>query len=114
VLNDDLVVLLPDENLWRMYSTPFWNPTQVVPKQLGAVLTAIYYLIQDESVYAEPMKQGQALAELIANIPIISGNPDHSIGLIERGKEVFRRVPAYRLHFLPDDSFWRVIDNRSG
>jgi hypothetical protein len=109
VLNDDLVALMPQGNTWRMYSTPFWNPTQVKPKSLAAPLTAMYRLIQDNKVYLESFKTGQALAEFMANIPIISSNPTQSECLMERCITLLRQVPAYRLHFLPDDSFWQVI-----
>jgi hypothetical protein len=109
VLNDDLVVLIPRKNIWRMYSTPFWNPTQVEPKPLTAPLAAMYRLVQDKSVFLEPFKPGQALAEVIANIPIISSYPAQSGILMERCMNLLRDVPAYRLHFLPDDSFWQVI-----
>jgi hypothetical protein len=109
VLNDDLVVLMPQGNTWRMYSTPFWNPTQVEPKPLAAPLTAMYRLVQDNKVYLETFKTAQALAELMANIPIISSDPAQSGCLMERCITLLHQVPAYRLHFLPDDSFWHVI-----
>jgi hypothetical protein len=31
ILNDDLVVLLPDAVRWNIHATPFSNPTQVTP-----------------------------------------------------------------------------------
>jgi hypothetical protein len=109
VLNDDLVALIPQENTWRMYSTPFWNPTQVEPKPLAAPLATMYRLVQDKSVFLEPFKPGQALAEFVANIPIIPSNPAQSGILMERCLNLLERVPAHQLHFLPDDSFWRAI-----
>ena len=109
VLNDDLVALRPQENNWMMYSTPFWNPTQIKPKPLAAPLAAMYRLVQDKSVFLESLKPGQALAEIVANIPIVSANPAQSGLLMERCIKLLQYVPASRLHFLPDDSFWRVI-----
>jgi hypothetical protein len=109
VLNDDLVVLMPNGYTWTMYSTPFWNLTQVEPKPLTAPLVAMYRLVQDKSVFLEPLKPGQALAEFVSNIPIISVNSEQSIALMERSMKLLRGVPVYRLHFLPDDSFWQVI-----
>ncbi len=110
VLNDDLVVLLPEGDSWRIYSTPFWNPTQVEPRLLSTILASMYRLVQDTAVFLEPMKSGQALAELQTNIPVITSNPEASIELIDRCKRLLGAIPIYRLHFLPDNSFWRVID----
>ena len=109
VLNDDLVVLVPQENTWQMFSTPFWNPTQIEPIRLAASLSAMYRLIQDKTVFVESQKPSQALAEFISNIPIIASNPAFCEDLMERSITLLRDVPVYRLHFLPDDSFWQVI-----
>lgn len=110
VLNDDLVVLMPMKKGWRMYSTPFWNPTQIEPKPISTPLTAMYRLVQDESVYITPFKPGQALAELMANIPIIASDIKRSKLLLERCVILLQKTPAYELHFLPDNTFWQMIN----
>jgi hypothetical protein len=109
VLNDDLVALESQGNTWRMYSTPFWNPTQVEPKPLVAPLTAMYRLVQDKKVFLEPFEPGQALAEIISNIPVIPTNPAQNSLLMERCLNLLEKVPVHQLHFLPDGSFWQVI-----
>jgi hypothetical protein len=110
VLNDDLVVILPQDHDWMMYATPFWNPTQVVPKPIGAPLSAMYRLVQDKSVFIAPFKPGQALAEIMANIPIISSDTHLGNLLLDRCMILLRDVPTYKLHFLPDNTFWQTID----
>jgi len=115
VLNDDLLLLLPgspdsqDPWVWSAYATPFWNPTQVRPAAAGAPIAGLYRLVQDKKVYLEPISKGQALAELIANFPVIPDDPGRNEGLISRALSLLKAAPAYRLHFLPDDSFWNVI-----
>lgn len=110
VLNDDLVVLKMHEGTWMIYSTPFSNPTQVAPQKQAVNLTAIFNLVQGTTVSITPMKSAQALAELISNIPVISSNPRYSLDLLDRCNSILYLIPAYQLHFLPDDSFWQVID----
>lgn len=109
VINDDLVVLLPQNGEWLVHATPFWNPTQVKPVPAFAPLKGLYRLVQDKKVYLEPIAQGQALAELISNIPVIPDNPFLNTQLFNRGKELLDMIPTYRLHFLPDESFWQVV-----
>lgn len=117
VLNDDLLILLPqssgnqENRNWIASSTPFWNPSQVQPTHRSAPVAGIYRLVQNHDVYLEPMGSGQALAEMISNIPVIPDDPARGIELLKRGTSILRDVPAYRLHFLPDDSFWGVIDS---
>lgn len=116
VLNDDLLILLPrssgkqEDKNWIASSTPFWNPSQVQPTRRSAPVAGIYRLVQSHDVYLEPMGPGQALAEMISNVPVIPDDPARGTELLNRGTSILREVPAYRLHFLPDDTFWDVID----
>ena len=112
ILNDDLVVLLPPHGFggaWSVHATPFWNPTQVRPNQGAAPLAGMFRLVQDKRVFLEKMSLGQAVAELVSNVPVISGDPARSSVLLERCLNLVYTALPYRLHFLPDDSFWNVI-----
>ena len=113
VLNDDLLLLKPagDGPGWSVHATPFWNPSQVAPSSSSsAPLADLFRLVQDRRMYLEPMGRGQALAELVANVPVIPSDPVRLCELLERGRSLINTVPVYHLHFLPDASFWSVID----
>jgi hypothetical protein len=115
ILNDDLVVLLPrggsaePKNSWLAHATPFWNPTQVKPTSESAPVAGLFRLVQDRQVFLEPMGKAQALAEFLSNIPVIPDDPQRNVTLIDRSLRLLDDIPAFRLHFLPDDSFWQVI-----
>lgn len=127
VLNDDLVLLLPEPGGWQAHATPFWNPTQTGPSRgegqplqgieghgegapRSAPIEGLYRLVQAEQVRLESMVPGQALAELVSNVPVIPLDPQSSLELLSTGRRLLGQVPAYRLHFLPDRTFWKVID----
>ncbi len=114
VLNDDLVLLMPKGQRWVVHATPFWNPSQIRPTCRSAPLAAMFRLVQDREVYLEEMGRGEALAELVANVPVIPADPARSHKLLEVGRRLLRQVPIYRLHFLPDASFWRVVESSVG
>jgi hypothetical protein len=61
-------------------------------------------------VFLEPLGAGLALAEIIANVPVLSADPLHSAELLRRGQQLLSAAPAYRLHFLPDPSFWPLVE----
>jgi hypothetical protein len=132
ILNDDLVVLLPEAShpaarqasrpleetgartreadRWAMAATPFSNPTQVSPIGPQTVpLAALYRLVQDRSVFVEPIEPAAAIAEVIASSPVVNADPDRAVGLLARAEHIARQVPVGRLHFLPDSSFWAVV-----
>lgn len=116
VLNDDLLVLMPDaSNGWIAHATPFSSPTQVQPAgPCCAPLAAVLRLVQDTTVVVRPMHAGLALAELLANAPVVSANPAFSAELIARCQQIERAVPVRHLHFLPDPSFWPVVESLVG
>lgn len=110
VLNDDLVLLLPQDSGWQVHATPFWNPSQVHPTRQSAPLAGMYRLVQDKRVFLSKMSSAQALAELVSNVPIIPEDKFRSSELLIRGVKLLEAIPAYQLHFLPDNSFWNVIN----
>ena len=110
VLNDDLVVFLPDADRWLMFATPFSNPTQVMPAgPQSAPLAALYRLVQDRRVFVEPIEPAAAIAEVIASSPVVSADPDRAVTLLARAAQIVGTVYVQRLHFLPEPSFWAVI-----
>lgn len=111
VLNDDLVVLMPSDDDWTMWSTPFSNPTQVQPSGAhSAPLGCLLRLVQAREVWAEPLRPALALAEVVASVPVLSLDATQNARLLAVCGALLRTVPAYRLHFLPDTSFWPVVE----
>ncbi len=106
VLNDDLVVLLPDS---RVYATPFTNPSQVRPNPLCGVLGGLYRLVKDDVVFAQPLRPALALAVLLGCVPVISADPQRAAALVGRVETLLQSVPVYDLHFRRDPSFWAAL-----
>ncbi len=110
VLNDDLIALWPQSGGWVMHATPFSNPTQVAPSAAqSAPLAALYRLVQAPRVFIEPIDQARAVAEIVASSPIVSADLDRAMLLLTRAERLAAAVPVQRLHFLPDDSFWTIV-----
>ncbi len=111
VLNDDLVALRPAGGAWVVYATPFGGGDfRSADGEGRGPLAALLRLVQDQQVSLEPMRPGQALAEVVSNIPIIPANPRMGDAVLARGQAVLAAAPAYRLHFQPAPTFWKVID----
>ncbi len=110
ILNDDLVLLRKGAQGWTLHSTPFTHPGQNKPTPAEIPLTAMFRLVQDSQVFLETLGRGQTLAEVIANIPIMAGKSEFTSALLGLAENLIDETPIYRLHFLPDRSFWAVID----
>jgi hypothetical protein len=114
ILSDDLVLIMPKDNGWHVCSTPFWNQTDPHMPPSENKLIALYRLVKAKSVFLEPLNQGEAVAEMIASIPIITLAPKFINQLITRCLGVYSSTPCYRLHFRRDGTFWKVIDELHG
>jgi hypothetical protein len=110
VLNDDLVVLHPGRKGWCAAATPFWHTGQVPPTPGEAPLALFLRLVQDQRVYLEPLSQAECMAEVLSAIPVVLQNPHRGQAALDRVLDLARQVPSYRLHFLPDASFWKCLD----
>lgn len=111
-LNDDLLLLLPHKNGWQAYGTPFWNPSQTTPSPQHAPITGLFRLVQDKTVQLKKMNTSQAIAELLGNIPVIPLSAQKNAQLLKRLEALLTVIPIYHLHFIPDDSFWKVIQEQ--
>jgi len=110
VLNDDLVALLPSDKCWTVFSTPYWNQYRGKnDRPRWAPLVGLFRLVQDRRVFLEVVSSGEALAELLACVPVIGQSALLSAQLLTICANVLDQIPFYRLHFLPDDSFWNII-----
>ncbi len=110
ILNDDLVYVWKDRANWVIAGTPFTHRDQNPPTASAADLKGMYRLVQDQRVYLEPLHLSQAVAEIIANTPVLPRSPALAPGLVDRSKQLLGDVPLVRLHFLPDRSFWDLIE----
>lgn len=110
-LGDDMVVLRPGAGEWTVHGTPFWNALTTARdgQTRSGRLTGIYKLIQDRDVYLEPMRDAAAAAELVANCPVVNGDPAAVTGLLARCRQLVQAAPVQKLHFRKDPSFWAVI-----
>jgi hypothetical protein len=111
VLNDDLVLLLPGEHTWTVHATPFWNMTQVGPPLPGsAPLGAMLRLVQARHVAVEAISQAHALAEVLSCVPGLVSDTTSSKRMLAIGMRLLQTAHVWRLHFLPDASFWSVVE----
>lgn len=113
LLSDDLVLLWPADGGWWVYATPFGNPDSPMTSPGRAPLRVLLGLVQDREVRLEGVRPAVAVAEVVGNAPLISIVPGWTEALLERCQQIVQAAPYYHLHFLPDDSFWRVLKDGS-
>lgn len=113
-LGDDLILLLPAGDRWRAFGTPFWNPETPQAwrsSQTGSgPLAGLFRLVQDTSVFVEPLGVSGAVAGLLSDLPIVPLDGSRVPALMQRLRRLAAAVPVGRLHFRPDPDFWSAVD----
>lgn len=113
IFSDDLILVFCDKgNQIVMHSTPFSNTILNLINHT-AILKKVFFLQKDDHPYINAVGYGEALAEIIGNIPVIVDNMSFTDNLFDRTTTFLDNVSYSRLHFLPDPSFWKVIDSSS-
>lgn len=112
VLNDDLLLLRPAAPGWEVRPTPFGRRRH--PEITAAPLRALLRLVQAPRDALEAMSPAQALAELLANSPVVNADPSRVPQLLHRWQGILETIPAFRLHFRKANTFWEVIDAHFG
>ena len=109
ILSDDLVLIMPKDGELYVHSTPFWNVQDDNSPPVMDKLVGLYRLVKDRYVLLEHLTGGEAIAEMIASIPVVTLASNYASRLITCCSTILSAVPCYRLHFKQDDSFWEVI-----
>jgi hypothetical protein len=94
-----------------MHATPF---SVGRGDRRSITLNALLNLVQDREVYLHHLPSPRALAQLVANSPVISGDFGLLPNLLTRWERILATVPAFELHFRKDPSFWEAIDAEFG
>jgi hypothetical protein len=110
ILSDDLVIIRQVNGAYRIFGTPYWGDMQANNGANGCFkIKGLFKLIQDKNVYLKKLTLPQAVAEAL----LVPQGPD-KLELIQqllaRSSALLKTVPSYQLHFLPDPSFWRCIN----
>lgn len=112
ILNDDLVILLPEAGRWIAHGTPFWNfeTLQRAGQTTHGPIVGIYTLVKDPGVYLAPMSPAAAVAELYTNCPVVNADPGRAPELLARCQQLTLAIPMQKLHFRKAPSFWDVLE----
>lgn len=113
VLSDDMTLVLPTGGRFEAVGIPFGMAHHHVPDTREAFpIAGLHRLVQSPAVERSPLKGAPALAELATCLPYVCEDRDEaSLSLAIAGR-LLESVPAWRLFFRKDDSFWNVIQER--
>jgi hypothetical protein len=75
-------------------------------------IAGLHRLVQSPAVERTPLVGAAALAELTTCLPYVCEDRLEATRSLDIAGRLLSQVPAWRLFFRKDDSFWNVIQER--
>jgi hypothetical protein len=111
ILSDELTILRRDGDGYRAYGTPFWGELQKNGDNVSAPLAGLNMLAKDSTVFLEPVSPKFALQAIMPCVLFFAHEQHLVNAAVNRVADIVGRVPARKMHFLPDNSFWRLFEH---
>ncbi|MBU1863233.1 MAG: hypothetical protein KKH94_06200 [Candidatus Omnitrophica bacterium] len=118
ILSDELIAIRRINDSFKAYSIPVWQDngkegesSHEDKKNLvtGFPIVGLFKLVKDNTVSIQKFEKGDALAAVFTLPFFFTTHPGRD-KILACYFDLVSAVPCYDLHFLPDDSFWKCID----
>jgi len=109
LLTDEISYVRREDEGFAAHGTPFAGELAKLGENVRAPLAALYLLHQGPENSMEPVGHGEAVRRLMENVLFFANDPELVGMVFETACELVRRVPVYRLSFVPDESVWDLV-----
>ena len=110
LLSDEVSLVKMLDGKYHVFGTPFWGELNIAGENTHTALKHIYLPKQDKINYKKPANAAKTLEKLIPNVLFFLDDDESKMQLFNICHDFVNIVPAHELHFLPDPSFWGVIN----
>jgi hypothetical protein len=109
VLSDELTIIRRVNGEHRAFGTPFWGELQKNGENLSATVGGLMQLVKDTQVHLVPLRPVPALQRLLPCVLFFAKHESFVQRAVDISCRLVQDVHAYEMHFLPDESFWRLV-----
>lgn len=109
ILSDELALVKKNKDKFIIHGTPFWGEYEEAKNKFTEI-KGIYFLKKDEKNFTKNLSPLIALKMLLPNIFFYGIDKEFTKKIFNLCHEFIESVPSYELHFVPEPSFWRVIN----
>lgn len=110
ILSDDLTFVDGSAEP-ALQGTPFFGDLGISGVNQSTPLTAIYFLHKAAENEIKAISTREAVGRMIPQVGLFAPEANDWQRALDRIHEICSVVPTAELHFLPDDSFWDLIDD---
>jgi len=109
LLTDEISYLRRADDGFRVFGTPFAGELGTPGENVCAPLAAIYLIEHGSANRLTPVRETEAVRRLMRNTLFFASEPRLVADVFATVCELVRRVPVFRLEFLPDARVWEMI-----
>jgi hypothetical protein len=109
LLTDEVSYVGKNAGGYAAFGTPFAGELAKSGENVSAPLVALYLLAQGAANRIEPVRPPESVRALLANILFFAEDEELVCSIFQSACQFVRRVPVYRLTFVPDFHVWENI-----
>ena len=113
ILSEEMVIIKPHNGGYRVYGTPFWSEFTPDRSNARAELDGLYSLKKDQANSIVSLDKLRAATNIYQCVPFFSDDGQLQSRILDTCRTLVDAIPVYELHFLPDPSFWQVLNEHS-
>ncbi|MFA5410502.1 MAG: hypothetical protein WC321_01395 [Candidatus Omnitrophota bacterium] len=113
LISDDKIIIRKYGNIFRVFGNPWWHGNDKIKKSVssqGAAISRIFFLQKAKRNFITPLKGLFPAVDLMRNSFFPFWDPKATANTFEICSEITKKIPCFKLGFIPDQSVWRVIN----
>jgi hypothetical protein len=111
LLTDEISLVKKVNGNFHLFGTPFWGDLQISGVNTHTPVKSVYFPKKDDKTFKKSVGVLKTFEMLLPNVISFGDDKEITKQLFEICFDFANSVPGHELHFLPDPSFWRVIDD---
>jgi len=112
VLSEELIGIIPEADTPKAFPVPYTSDIKFSDRiSRNYDIAGLFKLVKDNNNYIREISRSRALVDfftLPSGLRRFVALPDY----LSRFNRLTEQIPCYELHFLPENSFWRCIDEQ--
>jgi len=111
LLSDELTAVLKKNGEYIVHGNPFWGDFKKGTAREKAVVSHLFFLRKARENRIDQIPMGQKLKRVLQNVLFFGHDLELTNELLSVFTDFMTQIPSAELHFMPDDSVWRCIEN---
>jgi hypothetical protein len=111
LLSDELTAVLRKDGEYIVHGNPFWGDFQKGTAREQAPVAHLFFLRKARENRIDQIPMGEKLKKVLQNVLFFGHGIELTNQLLTVFTDFMTQIPSAELHFMPDESVWRCIDN---